>query len=403
MKKVAGQLESTTVDTLIVGAGIAGIFEALRLKREHPAESILLIDADDRPLGRALNGLHLVGTHTSVDAGWPQMDLSAKTYGPAKIRWEKKWLGFDEIDWAHNDWIASLPQWSAYLRDEKKIFQGLSAELMAQVPKLPAKVAADKTTGSTKSKKGRKESDDDDTLTPSWLVFNEAVSQVERLEETSHYSWRAYTSNRVIVTKKVVWAAGITAFQNAFGKIESQSFLTGNPFYQKEAADYAGGLSLDVELNFCPEFEAGFDRNSVFALPVRHNSKLSLMVGVVEEVTPNQSRIRTLTHVHHDLLTDPKELLSYQKSLRRSIKHILSEESAALFEQCPEKWVVSPKIGAHMLGNPWCFRSTSDDQIEFIGDQAFDAMSSCQMDVLGALSRFKTLTAKKAQTSEALL
>ena len=106
---------------------------------------------------------------------------------------------------------------------------------------------------------------------------------------------------------------------------------------------------------------------------------------------------------HTELLSDPKGLLSYQKSLRRTIKHILDESSAERFDGCVEKWVVSPKIGAHMLGNPWCFSKGMQNGIEFIGDQSFEAMSSCQMDVLGALTRFKNLTSKLAQSSTALL
>jgi len=389
-------MKELVIDTLIVGAGPAGAIEALRSKRANPAESISLCHDDERLLGRATSGLHFINADFEYFSNFPELILSEKTFLPALIRWEKNWVNFNEVEWESEEWVAGLPQWSAYLRGSKKIFRNLSAEALSCFP-APQKIEDKDQTPAKKSKKSSA-ADTEIEQTP-WVLWSEPVSKIERLSETSHYNWSASTANYRILAKRVLWCAGMTAFQNAFGKVEAQSYLTGNPLYQKEAADFLGGIALDIELAAVPQFEEGFNIDAVFALPVRHNSKLSLMIGVVDQdETSGKVFLRSLTHVHHEVLNDPKELLSFQKSLRRSLKHILTSDSAEAFEKAKEKWVVSPKIGAHMLGNPWCFKHSEEDKsLEFLGDQTFAAMSSLQRDILGALQSYKILTEKKSQ------
>jgi hypothetical protein len=348
------------VDTLVVGSGPAGLMKVFELNQGGgAAEPFAMVESQEHLAGRSSAGLHLL----DASVGEQPFIRLGTTFGSAKIRWERKWVSFSEVDWTDSDWLACLPQWNLYLKGSKREFLGLSPDLLA-------------------------------IESENFVHVKTPVSSLEMLTDVAEYKWKALTAKGSFYCKKVIWAAGIPAFQNAFGKVEAQQYFEGNPVYQKDAADFVGGLSLEIECPTKPVFEEGFDESSVFAIPVRHESKFSLLIGILSphlvagpESSSTVWTLKTLTHVHHEFLSDPKELLSFQKLVRRAIKHVLSPESQESFEKLPERWVVSPKVGGHMLGNAWCFGAGLPDSLEFVGDQTLASLKLGCFDLSGLLTQ----------------
>jgi hypothetical protein len=306
---------------LVLGAGPSGLAAAESLARE--GVDFLVLENAERAGGAAATGLHLrdaIPGETGI-------------LGEARVRWDRRWVSFDEVPLDHKDWAFKAPQWSLYLKGAKALWksEAPSEELAARIR------------------------------------YRSPVSSIFR--EGSGL-WKLETPRTTYRAPRVIWAAGLTAFQNAVGKIEAQAFLTGNPIYDAEAADLRGGVGFDLTLKRVPVFEEGFDATCVFGLPVRHGGKLYLTIGValVSEVL----ELRTLTHLPAEILTDAKELSSFQKSLRRSLKMLVLEGQEDAFEGASERWVVSPRVGGHERGTAWLF-GAARESLEFTGDESSTA------------------------------
>ncbi len=103
------------------------------------------------------------------------------------------------------------------------------------------------------------------------------------------------------------------------------------------------------------------------------------MIGVVHE-DGERLVLKTLTHAHQDVLSDPKTVSSFQKALRRGLKTLVKGD---LPESLPEKWVVSDRVLGHRLGTPWLLGSASaPESLVFVGDESSASMN---LDTLGAL------------------
>jgi hypothetical protein len=138
-------------------------------------------------------------------------------------------------------------------------------------------------------------------------------------------------------------------------------------------------VGLDIEIPRDTIWEDGFRSDGIFALPVRFESKLHLMIGVLHE-DGEHLLLKTLTHAHQDLLGDPKTVSSFQKALRRGVKALVKGE---LPDSLPERWVISDRVLGHRLGTPWLFKTpTTDESLIFVGDET-DASQT--LDTLGAL------------------
>jgi hypothetical protein len=96
--------------------------------------------------------------------------------------------------------------------------------------------------------------------------------------------------------------------------------------------------------------------------------------------------MKTLTHVHRDILGDPSEVLSFQKSLRRALKALFKEaEGPELIDKGAEKWVVSDRVGGHAFGSAWLFGSGVPGSLEFVGDECQASCSKNLQDTSGVL------------------
>lgn len=341
-KSIVEEPQVSHLETIVVGAGPAGLTAARNYQLRYPDSQVLVLESDNRPGGRASTGLHLLTTE-NLDQ-YPTV-LSRELKG-TKVRWERAWVDASEVDWSDKDWIAVIPQWSLYLRGHRSLYLGL---------KNPETEVA--------------------------VKYQSPVSKIFFKKEEDFSVWVLETPAKIYHVKKVIWAAGYKAFQNAFGKIEAQGVLEANPKFLSEAQDYQGGIALDFDFGSTPTFEEGFDAEGIFALPVRHNGKLFLMFGALENTT-----VKTLTHVPAEMLSDPKEMLSFQKSLRRGLKGILTSEV-----NFQERWVVNNLVGGHVLGSRGLFGAPLMDSLFFVGDACLSALGRGQMDILGALDSVASL------------
>ncbi len=342
--------EQSEVETLVVGAGPAGRLVARRLQMSYPAMQILVLEAEDRVGGRSASGFHLV----DVTAARRTQMKTGPSFLATKVRWNRSWVDAPSVDWTHKDWVALVPQWEYFLKSPQTFF--------LDIPEAEVDVA---------------------------VKCRSAVNGLSRLDDSSGIIWKVDSADHSYLAKRVVWAAGITAFQNAFGKTEAQEFLVANPLYKKEAADFRGGLSLEIVLKEKPVFEEGFTEDSLFALPVKHNGKYLLLFGFLCARAKGYS-LMTLVHAHQDLLADAKEIMSLEKSLKRGLKSICqwTDES---FES--ERLVVNSRVGGHVLGTPWLLGPGLPASLEFVGDESAAAIDREYLDTAGALASVDALFA----------
>lgn len=348
-----------TVDVLVVGAGPAGLAAARKLQAMRPECSVLVVESAERKDGRALSGLHLLDSRRArkFEA------LVSPVVEQALVRWDRKWISPNDVAWDSKEWLQELPQWKHTLFHPKVRLTGFE-EPSHEVP----------------------------------IRYRTAIRSLQALEvsdSANSAAWRVESADGVWNARMVVWASGVLAFQNAVGKHDAQKWLVGNPAYLPEAADFRGGLSLELAIPSSVAFEEGFPKQALWALPVRHGGKLSLVYGLSEEAQDN-TVLRTLVHVHHEMLNDPKELVSFQKSVLRSLKNSISFEAKDLRS---EKWVVSSRVGGHVLGTQWLFGRFPQASLQFVGDETIAAVEDGYFDTLGALASVNALTMQSAELS----
>ncbi|MBS1983788.1 MAG: NAD(P)-binding protein [Bdellovibrionales bacterium] len=329
-KKTATVTEPTVWDVVVAGSGPAGLAQAALVSAQNPEASILILEASDRTGGRALSGLHLVPANSEAPFGL----RCGPKLGEAKIRWERQWVSPAEVDWTQKDWAARLPQWDLYFG------KAMKPVLQSTLP----------------------------TPEACTLKLSSPVSRLTRSTDTSVDGWQLETPAGSLLARRVVWAAGITAFQNAYGKFEANALMVANPVYEMVAADFRGGVSLSLTLANKPHFEEGFPEGTVFGLPFRHAGKLYLLIGALFE-SEGTYQLETLAHINREALVEPAEIMSFQKSMRRALKGLLVEGAEDPFASSGARWVVSDRVGGHMFGSLVMFGQGEPGSLDFVGDE----------------------------------
>lgn len=321
--------DSTVIyDTIVVGAGSSGLAAAAAGEG-----SVLVLEASDRMGGRGETGLRLVSSVSPVIPSY----ASSAVLGSALVRWDRQWVESSEVDWDDKDWSAVLPQWKPLLS------QGWTAVNGFQKPE------------------GNYE-----------VVLSSPVTQLRKVTEGDENGlWKLNTPGREWTAAKVVWAAGITALQNALGKHEAQVYLGANSAYDMNAADYRGGMSLTVRFTEKPKVTA--PEGHLWALPLRHGGKLSLLFVALVPLTDGGAELRVLTHTARELNVEPGDVLSYQKAIRRGVKALFEEnDPAANWSPAQEHWFVSDRVSGHVLGASGLLRSVPSEGLVFVGDESLD-------------------------------
>ncbi|MBP7845425.1 MAG: hypothetical protein KA116_11500 [Proteobacteria bacterium] len=308
-----------------VGMGPCGL-ASLALESN---ESCLFLESEHTHLGRASEAaLHLVNANLESTLLAPSPTLESPL-----IRWERQWVSPDNVDWKDPEWSQELPQWKFYFEGPKKIALW-NKELLSQIN--------------------------------SKITYSSPVSFLNKSED----KWTLHTPKEEIITPKIIWGAGIRAFQNAFGKIESQEFLQANPNFNDDTREFLGGIALTWTFPKAPTFVEAFPEKHLWGLPVKHDKKYYLSLGAIHQ-DDKGFHISTITYLPDEIVQNPKELTSFHKSLKRSLKAQL-DEAQEPFQH--ETLVHNPHLLGHTLGLHWVFKDDHNG-IHFIGDETHRAAS----------------------------
>ncbi len=171
---------SQILDVVVVGGGPASWFAAHKVQECASEQSLILLEAGDRILSRTQLGPHLLDEnsfeHYPIDLG--------PSYLPLKLRWERHWVDPLDVDWKLKDWVSNIPQWTLYMRGSKRLFASFN-NLALEIP----------------------------------VKCQSPVSSLKLIEHEGMQIWKMQSPKSEVFARRVIWGAGITAFQNAFGKI----------------------------------------------------------------------------------------------------------------------------------------------------------------------------------------
>jgi hypothetical protein len=330
-------------DVVVVGAGPAGLFQATQCARE--GLDTLILEATEAVGGSARAGFSLL--EAGENETFPV--LTGSLLDPLIVRWERSWISPSAVDWQSKEWEATLPQWS--------LIQGRVFSYFVDMAPLDHERVS--------------------------VQLRSPVTGLENLDGL----WMITTPEKKIRAVRVYWAAGITAFQNAMGKIEAQRALVENPKYKMAAADYRGGLSLDWEISESEAAHFTLKPYQLFGLPLRFEGKFQLLIGALVDSDEGKS-LRTFVHLHQDRLKDPKILSAFQKSMRRGLKTLFAASEDVEVQLHPkERSYVHDRIQGHLEGTPWVLsEQASLPQLFFIGEESLRAAESASADVAAALN-----------------
>jgi hypothetical protein len=311
-----------TLDVLVAGCGSIGfslIKKIISENKKSPVE-IVALEASSRVGGnnffasRISPNLEYIKTNTEADNKLPAL----------KIWWERSWLDPQEVDWSSNDWAFVLPQWKAFFSQcsiHKTIpsAQDLENELQNHVQ------------------------------------TEKPISEV-RFENNL---WILCSGDKTYSAPKLYWTLGLKNFQNCFGKKQAEEFLIKNPNFIENAREAEGILA--AEYTFL-QLEQHFNE-SFIAIPVRFESKLYLSF-----VYLSFQKIQTFTYLQNDLLKNPKELSSFEKALKRTLKHVLANTLSEL--ENPNLGIINEAQG-YGLGQPWMLQDCPEKGIFFVSERVF--------------------------------
>lgn len=321
-------------DHVVVGAGLAGLMTALKAKG-----STLVLESSEILGGRFASGLHIMA-EASVLAS-PFLKITERL-NPIKVRWDREWVAADQVDWADSAWKGVyLKTWDHYFGTDLCLVEFNQDQARA-------------------------------ALESCELRFQEPV--IELGAGDGEGAWVLKTPDSCISTNQITWCAGLTAFQNAVGKHQSQKFLGENELPTESAKDFRGGFAIDWVIpksafegktELCEAVASG----GLFAIPVKHGGAYLLMILHLS-VKNSELSVKSLTYVHEDLLRDPKESLTLQKSLKRGLKMLFVDQNAVDLQTSSEKLIVDQRLFGASSGLTWLLLSQPEIGLYFAGEES---------------------------------
>ncbi len=341
-KTEAENLDPKIYDVAIVGAGPAGLFQA-EITTQLGQETLLL-ESTEVQGGSARSGFTL--TDADDSASFPI--LTGSLLNPLIIRWERDWVEPASVDWQSKEWESSLPQWHLL---EGRVYSWFMDMAPLSSPLLQ-------------------------------LQLRSPVVGLDRVGDL----WLLKSPERQYQARRVYWAAGIMAFQNAMGKIPAQQVMVENPKYLSAASDYRGGMSLDWELSHEEALRFSLPPFQLFGLPLRFEGKLHLVFASLIDGEEGKA-LRSFVHLHQDRLKDPKGLSAFQKALRRGLKSLFEGSDDDSLKLSPhERCSVHDRILGHLQGTPWVLADQEEmPALFFIGEESLRAAQSSYCDLSASL------------------
>ena len=311
-----------TLDILVAGCGSVGLpllKEILQKNKDHSLK-IIALEASFRIGGNAFFASRINSSS--------KKDLTNSSPLPTlKVWWDRAWMNPDQVEWTSKEWAFALPQWETYFSpcNIKPSSSPTSSDLDSEVQK---------------------------------HIQNETPISEVKFENNQ---WLLCSGEKTYTAPKLYWTLGLKNFQNCFGKKQAEEFLVKNPSFVEGAREAEGVLAAEYNFSHSEQTIA----ESFVAIPVRFESKLYLSF-----VFLTSQKAETFTYLHNDLLKSPKELSSFEKALKRSLKHVFANCIQELENPC--LGIINEAQG-YEKAQPWTLKDCPEKGIFFVSEseQAF--------------------------------
>lgn len=307
-----------TFDILVAGCGSVGLPLLKEILQKNLTSSckIVALEASSRIGGNSFFASR-VNSCSKKDSPY----LAALP--PLKIWWDRTWIDPKEVEWSSKEWAFVLPQWETYFS--------------------PCAISPPSLTTT--------------------LDFNDEIQKHFQSEtpisevKFENNLWTLCSGEKTYCAPKLYWTLGLKNFQNCFGKKQAEEFLVKNPSFMEGAREAEGVLAAEYSFPK-PEHEI---TESFVAIPVRFESKLYLSF-----VFLNSQKVESFTYLQNDLLKSPKELSSFEKALKRSLKHVFATSISEL--ENPSLGVINEAQG-HEKAQPWTLKDCPEKGIFFVSEK----------------------------------
>lgn len=315
-----------SIDVLVAGCGSIGLplLEKIVSEKKDVSFQVLALEASSRIGGNSFFA-------SRITAGFEDTkklnDIEKKIpelIPELKVWWDRSWLKPQEVDWSSKEWAFVLPQWKSYFA------QCFTAKAL---------------TSSAQNLE---------------IQFQNCVQTEQPISEVrfENNTWILCSGEKIYSAPRLYWTLGLKNFQNCFGKKQAEEYLIKNPDFIEEAREAEGVLAAEYTF---PKAETEEDTESFVAIPVRFESKLYLSF-----VYLTAQKAETFTYLHTDLLKNPKELSSFEKALKRSLKHVFSNIISEL--ENPNLGIINEAQG-YEQGQPWMLQDCPEKGIFFISEK----------------------------------
>lgn len=305
---------SSYYEHLLVGCGSRGLAilnDLLNTLPEEAKSKILALEASSRIGGTQF----LISRLTEGGTENASLYEVQRQLPELRIWWERAWINAHEVDWKNSDWAYVLPQWQSFFK-----------------PQVELKV----------------KSDIIETVKP-FVELEKPVSEISYTDGT----WTVQSGDKTYATQKLHWTLGLKALQACVGKKQAEAYMEKNPQFIEAARDAEGV--------FVADYQGAQGESQFVGIPVRYGHKLYLCF-----VSLHEGRVETFTFLHSDILKQPKELSSFEKAIKRTLKHTLSNSITEL---------TSPTLGVfteakgYTLASPWRFKTIQEIGIYFVNEE----------------------------------
>lgn len=302
-----------TFENIIIGCGSKGLATLWNLvQSEDKSENLVIaLEASSR-----LGGTQFLISRTAESGSHNAAIYEVVRELPElKVWWERNWLSPTEVDWNDKDWAYKLPQWQSYFKNISEL-------------KVKPEVL--------------------ETIKP-YVQIEKPVSEISY----ENGLWSIRSGEKSYLAKKLHWTLGLKALQSCIGKKQAEEYMEKNPDFHEAARDAEGV--------FVANYSGAQGETKLVAIPVRYDHKLYLTF-----VSTHEGQVETFTFLHNEILKQPKELSSFEKAIKRTLKHTLSETITELSN--PAVGVLSEAKG-YSMASPWKLKHLEQKGIYFVNEE----------------------------------
>lgn len=320
------------MDLIVVGCGNSGLLSLNKILKDNPEAEVLGLEATLKIGGATSLSSRLMPLQSML----PDFYKVRETLKAPLIWWERQWTSPADVEWENKDWAFVIPQWKLYFQELKYVeFDTESLNALSQKIKLESPVA-----------------------------------QISKEDD----KWVVHSGEKTYSASKLVWSLGLKALNACYGKKESEAFMCPNSNFVAEATEAESLLSLDFSYKGDLKFSSEEVGSSFVAVPVRHDQKLYLCFVYVSATS-----LETFTFLPSDFVKQPKDVSSFEKSIKRTLKHVLGETL-----DLSTQYIALMDDGRSLaMSSRWSLESSESEKITFVGDfsSAADSKKTIQAEL----------------------